>query len=127
MPAADLWKDIYEKYWPYQWMPDNFTDNLEFYYGYSRTYTGLAELLIEFGEITCEKQDTWIQPRLDWLGALLAHFCAEVVLGHGQAAVGDPGPWGEPPENVLERRVEAVRLSYDTLGRRLTRLEAEIG
>jgi N-acetylmuramoyl-L-alanine amidase len=32
-PAADEWKTLYSKYWPYRWMNDNFTSNLRNYSG----------------------------------------------------------------------------------------------
>jgi hypothetical protein len=126
-PTADLWKDIYEPLWPYQWMPDNFTSNLSGYYGYGWTSTSVAEMLIEFGEISCPEQDAWLQPRVgataaeSWLGALVAHFCSEALE---LDAVPHPGPFGE--EDPIQKQMELVNRSYATLGRRLTKLERMI-
>ncbi len=122
-PTANLWKDIYEDYWPYQWMPDNFTKGLRGYYGYAYTSTSIAEMLIEFGEISCPEQDAWLQPRKEWLGELVAHFCAEAIGEHG--LIPDPGPFTTDPGR-LDRRIQMVKDTYETLGRRLERLWKEI-
>lgn len=126
-PTAALWKDIYEQYWPYQWMPDNFTSNLSGYYGYGWTSTTVAEMLIEFGEISCPEQDAWLQPRVgtgvgdSWLGLQVAYFCSEALdLG----VVPDPGPFGE--ESPIDKQLELVNTSYENLGRRLAKLERMI-
>lgn len=91
-PTADLWKEIYSQHWPFAWMKDNFTKNLSGYYGYRRMSTEIAEMLIEFGEITCPEQDAWLQPRLEWLGELVAHFAGRVL----DVAVPEPAPFGAP-------------------------------
>ena len=114
-PTADLWREIYGQYWPVDFnsMPDNFTGNLSGYYGYAWTSTNIAEILIEFGEISCPRQDEWLQPRVgdgphdSWLGRLVAHFCAEVILGTGQTAVPDPGPF-EVDDNVVGRLLDRL-------------------
>lgn len=123
-PTAELWKDIYEQYWPYQWMGDNFTENLEFYYGYAWTSTTVAELLIEFGEVSCEKQDAWLQPRKEWLGDLVAHFCAEAIGETG--LIPDPGPYGVDP-NRVQRVYDSLLTAQATVDRRTKRLGRLIG
>jgi len=87
-PAADHWKELYSKYWPFQWMHDNFTVNLRGYYGYKFTITSDAELVLELGELSCKDQALWLRPRLRWLGTLLAHFIsARLNMGN----IPDPG------------------------------------
>lgn len=111
-PTADAWREIYSQYWPFKWMGDNFTGNLSGYYGYTFTSTSIAEILIEFGEITCKVQDDWLQPRVQWLGKLVAHFASKVV--DPANALPDPGPF------VDDELVEAVRRAQ-VLNRRLKR------
>jgi hypothetical protein len=91
-PAAHAWKALYGKYWPFRWMPDNFTRNLSGYYGFSHTRTTDAEFVMELGEISCRAQAEWLSPRLQWLGQLIAHFLSQRL---GQGNLPDPGPWGE--------------------------------
>ena len=94
-PAADAWKELYSQYWPYKWQPDNLTENLSQYYGFSSTNTSDAELVLELGDISGQEQAEWLQPRLEWEGALLAHFLSERI---GEGNVPDPGPYSsEPP------------------------------
>lgn len=80
-PYATTWKDIYGEVWPFEWMKDNFTSNLSGYYGYSWVNSNLGEFLIEFGEISCQKQYDWLKPRVDngYLGALVAHAVGEMI------------------------------------------------
>ncbi|WP_460610551.1 hypothetical protein [Hymenobacter terrigena] len=85
-PAADEWKALYSNYWPYGWMPDNFTVDLRQYYGFKACITSDAELVLELGEITCLKQAKWLKPRLAWIGELLAHFISK-RLGKGGIAL----------------------------------------
>jgi len=89
-PAAREWKALYGKYWPFRWMKDNLTTNLSGYYGYDYTYTTDAEFVIELGELTCKKQATWLKPRLQWLGGLIAHFISQRL---GKGNIPDPGPF----------------------------------
>ncbi len=97
-PTADLWKEIWSEHWPFRWMKDNFTSNLSGYYGYGWMSTEIAEMLIEFGEISCPEQDAWLQPRLEWIGGVVAFFVGQ-VLGVG---LPQPAPFGvgtaPPPE-----------------------------
>ena len=81
-PAANAWKALYSRYWPYRWMNDNFTENEHHYYGFRVTRTRDAELLLELGEITCPEQARWLKPRLRWIGQLLAHFAASRLGNH---------------------------------------------
>lgn len=94
-PAADLWKEIYAQYWPFAWMPDNFTENLRQYYGYSYTITSDAELVLELGEITCTEQALWLGPRLTWLGRLIAYFVTRKL---GIGTISEPPPFPVPPQ-----------------------------
>lgn len=71
---ADNWKDIYSKEFPFRWMKDNFTKNLSQYYGYKYTFTQKGFLVLELGELTCDKQALWLKPRLKELGRLIAYF-----------------------------------------------------
>jgi hypothetical protein len=100
-PTADLWKEIYGSIWPFKWMSDNFSKNLSGYYGYGWMSTEIAEMLIEFGEITCEDQNAWIEPRLEWLGGVVAHFVGR-VLG---VPVPEPAPFGTAPPTPLTTHI----------------------
>lgn len=84
-PAAKAWKDFYNLYWPFGFMPDNYTTNLSDYYGFSYTHTEDSELVLELGEITCLEQAEWLLPRLEWIGEIIAEFIetrlSEFVLG----------------------------------------------
>ena len=90
-PAAEAWKALYGKYWPFRWMSDNFTENLRQYYGFRNTRTTDAEFVIELGEISSLEQAQWLKPRLKWLGKLIAHFLSQRI---GKGNVPDPGPFG---------------------------------
>lgn len=118
-PTADLWRSIYEQYWPFEWMPDNFTPNLRGYYGYRWTSTSIAELLIEFGEITDPVQDEWLQPRLAWLGQLVAHFASEAL---GLDVVPDPGPF-DPTDDVVASILEKMQRANEIEANRIARLQ----
>lgn len=83
-PAVDTWKSIYTEYFPFKWMPDNFTAALRGYYGYAWTSTNIAEFLIEFGELTCPEQKAWLvkNTKNGMLGWILAYaleriYCAK--------------------------------------------------
>jgi hypothetical protein len=78
-PAADAWRELYSKYWDFNWMPDNYTKNLKGYYGFQYTVTTDAELVLELGEITCEKQAKWLRANLEFIGKLIADFAESRV------------------------------------------------
>lgn len=80
-PTADLWRQVYGKVWPFKWMRDNFTTNLSGYYGYRWTSTNIAELVLEFGEITCKEQNDWLVPRVQdgTLSRVLASFILQAL------------------------------------------------
>lgn len=87
-PAAAAWKALYSQYWPFKWMPDNFTPDLRNYYGYKYTTTSDAELLIEFGELTCEQQAIWLRDNLKGIAYVLAHFISKRI---GKGNIPQPG------------------------------------
>ncbi len=92
--AAKEWKTLYSEYFPFTntWRPDNFTEDEHHYYGFSHTFTSDAEFLIEFGDLQSLRQAQWLQPRLKWLGSLLAYF-----LSHrsGLGNLPKPAPFDE--------------------------------
>lgn len=122
-PTADLWKQIYGEIWPFKWMKDNFTKNLSGYYGYSWMSTEIAEMLIEFGEISCPEQDEWLQPRLEWLGGVVAHFVGQVLdvpvphpaaFGAAEPVVADVEPSAQPwDDDIADLRLELAELRRD--------------
>ena len=126
-PTADMWKQIWGEYFPFTFMKDNFTRNLSGYYGYGRMSTSIAEMLIEFGEISCPEQDEWLQPRLTWLGDVVAFFVGRVL----DVDIPKPLPFGqnEPPAPrrisvdpwddelaVLRMELAELRLAIKELG-----------
>jgi hypothetical protein len=78
-PAAVEWRQTYASYFPYKWMPDNFTPNLKNYYNFKYTVTRDAELVLELGDITCPEQARWMKPRLKHLGHVVAYFAAKRI------------------------------------------------
>jgi hypothetical protein len=74
--AAARWRTLYSRYWPFGFMPDNFTDGLREYYGYKQVHASKGAMTIELGEVTCPAQRAWLAPRLHWEGAMLAYFLA---------------------------------------------------
>lgn len=99
-PFAQRWKEVYGEYWPFKWMPDNFTRGLRGYGDYSDWFTGIAECVFELGEISCREQAEWLQPRLEWIGQLLAFTIGEAIgvdVPHpGDFEVAEPEPEPEP-------------------------------
>ncbi|MBA3962637.1 MAG: hypothetical protein H0X40_12150 [Chthoniobacterales bacterium] len=81
-PAALEWKKLYGTFFPFRFMPDNFTADESGYYGFKFTITTDAEFLIEFGDLGSLKEAQWMKPRLLWMGALLAHFLS-MRIGKG--------------------------------------------
>jgi len=76
---AQRWKSLYVKYFPYRWHKDNFTPNLRNYYAYGWIHAKKF-LLLELGEITCDKQTKWLKPRLNKIAHLVAYAIA-IELG----------------------------------------------
>jgi N-acetylmuramoyl-L-alanine amidase len=72
---AQRWKSLYSKYYPFEWHEDNFTDNLRAYYAY-RFIRAEKFLVLELGELTCEKQTRWLKPRLSKIAHLIAYAIA---------------------------------------------------
>lgn len=89
--AADIWRSIYSRYFPFSFMHDNFTKNLSDYYGFRQVHARAGALVIELGEVSCPAQRAWLAPRLHWEGALIAYYVSQ-LLGRGR--VPDPGRAG---------------------------------
>ncbi len=68
------WKRIYRNYFPFKWHKCNYTKNLSEYYGFSRVNSEKGFLVLELGEITCDKQVEWLEPRLDLIAMKIADF-----------------------------------------------------
>jgi hypothetical protein len=71
---AKRWRAEYGDFFPFKWHRDNFTKNLSDYYGFSKVTTSKGFLVMELGEITCEEQTVWLEPRLGEVAAKIAHF-----------------------------------------------------
>jgi len=72
---AQKWKRLYANYFPFKWHDDNFTENLKHYYAY-RYIRAEKFVVLELGEITCEKQRVWLEPRLKKIARLIAYAIA---------------------------------------------------
>ena len=72
---AQRWKSLYKHYFPFNWHEDNFTENLKHYYAY-RWIDAEKFVVLELGEITCERQVQWLHPRLKKIGQLIAYAIA---------------------------------------------------
>ena len=73
---AQNWKALYKDYFPFLWHRDNFTETLSDYYGYNRIRAEKF-LVLELGELTCEKQTKWLKPRLKKIAHLIAYSIAK--------------------------------------------------
>jgi len=73
---AQRWKKRYKRYYPFKWHPDNFTNNLKNYYAY-RWIQADKFLVLELGEITCDKQTAWLKPRLKNIARIIAYTIAK--------------------------------------------------
>jgi N-acetylmuramoyl-L-alanine amidase len=73
---ARNWEGLYKDYFPFGWHKDNFTENLKNYYAYKKVDSEKF-LVLELGEITCEKQTKWLKPRLDKIAHLVAYAIAK--------------------------------------------------
>jgi N-acetylmuramoyl-L-alanine amidase len=72
---AQRWKTLYKDYFPYRWHNDNFTKNLKNYYAYKWIHADKF-LVLELGELSCDKQTTWLKPRLKKVAHLIAYTIA---------------------------------------------------
>lgn len=72
--AAAAWRRFYARYFPFRFMPDNFTVGLREYYGYRTVGSNDDTLVLEMGEITCPAQRAWLVARDRMLGDLIARF-----------------------------------------------------
>jgi hypothetical protein len=77
--AAGRWRALYSRYWPFGFMPDNFTDGLREYYAYKQMHATQGTLTIELGELSCASQHAWLGERLQLEGALLAYFLGKRI------------------------------------------------
>jgi len=77
--AAKLWRDMYSRYFPFRFMPDNFTDNLRDYYGFRQVHATGGALVIELGEISCPAQRQWLTARLKPAADLIAEFIKHLI------------------------------------------------
>ncbi len=75
MNLQDAGKSSNKSYFPFRWHEDNFTPNLKEYYAY-RWIRAEKFLILELGEITCEKQTNWLKPRLKKIAHLIAYSIA---------------------------------------------------
>jgi hypothetical protein len=71
---ARRWKKEYSDFFPFSWHRDNFTEDLKNYYGFSRINTTKGFLVLELGEITCDKQMDWLKPKLKQVASKIAYF-----------------------------------------------------
>ncbi len=71
---ARHWRHQYGQFFPFRWHRDNFTKDLENYYGFYRIHTSKGFLVLELGEITCDRQMEWLKPRLKDIASKIAHF-----------------------------------------------------
>ena len=78
-PAAQAWRRLYGSYWPFGFEPDNFTGGLREYYAFKQVDASDASMVLEFGEVTCPAQYTWLASRLHWEGALTAYFLSKLI------------------------------------------------
>jgi len=77
--AAQLWRSVYARHFPFRFMSDNFTDNLSGYYGFRQVQASEGALVIELGEVSCPAQRAWLAPRLKWEGDLIAYFLKRLI------------------------------------------------
>lgn len=80
--AAAAWRRFYARYFPFRFMPDNFTSGLREYYGYRTVGPNDNTLVLELGEISCPRQRAWLSSRYKFLGDLIARFVLQ-RLGKG--------------------------------------------
>jgi hypothetical protein len=88
--TARAWRLLYGGYFPFAFRPDDFTSGLRDYYAFSQVHATVGSLVLELGEITCPAQHTWLAPRLEWAGALIAYFLSERIAKGNVPAPGPP-------------------------------------
>ncbi len=79
--AARLWRSEYGAVFPFQFRPDDFTDNLRDYYGFRQVHARDGALVLELGELTCPAQERWLASRLQWEGEFIADFVTTLLRG----------------------------------------------
>ena len=77
--AANTWRELYGAVFPFGFQPDDFTVSLRDYYGFRQVEAKDAALVLELGELTCEKQRAWLAPRLEYDGDLIAYFVSRLI------------------------------------------------
>ena len=75
LSLANRWKSIYNSYFPFGWHQDNFTPNLKHYYAYHWIKANQF-VVLELGELTCDKQLRWLKPRRKKIADLIAYTIA---------------------------------------------------
>lgn len=89
--GAARWRALYERYWPFGFMPDNFTRGLRHYYAYHQVRASNGSFVVELGELTCPAQHAWLAAHLRLEGDLLAAFLAELIgKGHLRLSANSP-------------------------------------
>ena len=78
-PVAQQWRELYSRYFPYGFQPDDFTKGLRDYYGFRQVSARNASLVLELGELTCAPQRAWLAPRLEFEGRLIAYFLSRII------------------------------------------------
>lgn len=81
--AAESWRALYGRTFPYGFQPDNFTVGLRDYYGFRQVRARDGALVLELGELSCPRQRAWLAPRLRWEGDEIAYFLSRLI-GKGQ-------------------------------------------
>jgi hypothetical protein len=71
------WERTYKNVFPFKNVGENISSNEEHYYGFHKV-DAPVKMLIEYGEITCPAQASWLAPRLRELGTMTARF----IIGH---------------------------------------------
>ncbi|NOR55594.1 MAG: hypothetical protein GQ531_05245 [Sulfurovum sp.] len=73
---AQRWRKLYSDYFPFLWHQDNFTKGLKNYYAY-KWIRADKFLVLELGELSCDKQSKWLKPRLKEVAKLVAYGIAK--------------------------------------------------
>ena len=79
--TAQHWKKIYQNYFPFKWHRDNYTKNLSNYYGFSKVNSEKGFLVLELGEITCNRQVKWLKPKLNDIADMISEFIMKELNG----------------------------------------------